>query len=162
MIICGSPWITVGISGLQKWCFLLSKGKKIFPNEHSLKVAVKFKRVSSVTGSKPPPLIRRSSFPAQFPEVRARQAPQRQQSQPSVPPSRRMSVDLAEDDSSPDRRRVRIIRRHWARWTYGTSEVQARFKRVNSVSRSSPFRTSWVYLSIQITVTTSLLSSFQD
>lgn len=39
--------------------------------------------------------------------------------------------------------------------------VKARFKRVN-ISKISPFGTSWVYLSIQTTVTTLLLSSFQD
>lgn len=101
----------------RKLYFLLTKGKQLSPNEQYLKVSVKSKRELYVTGSKPPPLIRRSSFPAQFPEVRSRQAPQRQQSHPGVPPSRRMSVDLAEDDSSPDRRRVRIIRRHWVRRT---------------------------------------------
>ncbi|KAG8256451.1 uncharacterized protein LOC124366096 [Homalodisca vitripennis] len=66
----------------------------------------------SSPSSKPPPLLRRSSFPAQFPENRNRHAPQRQQSNPGYPVVRRMSIDLTEDDSSPDRRRVRFIRRH--------------------------------------------------
>uniref|UniRef100_A0A1B6MB14 Uncharacterized protein n=1 Tax=Graphocephala atropunctata TaxID=36148 RepID=A0A1B6MB14_9HEMI len=64
------------------------------------------------SGSKPPPLLRRSSFPAQFPETRIRHAPQRQQSHPGVSMVRRMSIDLTEDECSPDRRRVRFIRRH--------------------------------------------------
>uniref|UniRef100_A0A1B6CL75 Uncharacterized protein n=1 Tax=Clastoptera arizonana TaxID=38151 RepID=A0A1B6CL75_9HEMI len=73
---------------------------------------------STNTGIKqPPPLIRRMSFPAQIPEVlpvRGRHpAPMRQQSWTgSNLTNRKMSLDLSEDDSSPDRRRIRMIRRH--------------------------------------------------
>lgn len=120
----------------RKLYFLLTKSEQLSPNEQYLKVSVKSKRDLSVTGSKPPPLIRRSSFPAQFPEVRSRQAPQRQQSHPGVPPSRRMSVDLAEDDSSPDRRRVRIIRRHWVRRTSRLSTRRAWYRQDSGESTS--------------------------
>jgi hypothetical protein len=77
-------------------------------------------------GTRPPPLLRRSSFPI---HIGAASSTTHQSftpkehvpspsgtSTPTKSTSRRTSVDGSEDDSSPDmaKRRVRFLRRHWS------------------------------------------------
>ncbi|XP_075237578.1 uncharacterized protein LOC142333881 [Lycorma delicatula] len=93
-------------------------------SRHARKESQKESNINNTgSGRTHPPLIRRSSFPAQIPEVikgRARLTTQRQQTwspsgsfSTSSSSSRRVSIDTtAEEDFSQDRRRVRIIRRH--------------------------------------------------
>jgi hypothetical protein len=81
---------------------------------------------TSLPGARPPPLLRRSSFPVHIEVaasiIRHSFTPKEHTKTPSgaATPTkatpRRTSMDLSEDDSSPEmaKRRVRFLRRHWS------------------------------------------------